>query len=149
MNLRSAFQIPEKSTLPPAVRDTTAGVEVFAGGGSPSAGAHAGVAATVAAAMMKAQVRLFMRGTSFTLRRAHCRHDGPAEDAPNTSLPSARMIFRAFAILEPSLAREAVTVTSSPIFKDFLVHPALISPFGLPSSMFQLLTLPLSSLTSI
>src|SRR5580658_10972614 len=72
-----------------------------------------------------------------------------AEDAPlKTFLPSSKATLLALTRFEPSLAREPLTETTSPIFKELRVQPDRIRPFGLPSSNSQLVTLPPSSLTS-
>src|SRR5580704_12168067 len=65
-----------------------------------------------------------------------------AEDAPpRTRLPSSKATLLALTKLEPSLAREPLTWTTSPTFKEFRVQPCRIKPFGLPSSNSQLVTL--------
>src|SRR5579862_655869 len=87
--------------------------------------------------------------------RSHVREEivhwvgPPSPDVPaKTFRPSASVTVRALAILDPSFAMAPVTVTTSPTFKECLVQPCLIKPFGLASSRFQLVTLPLSSFTS-
>ncbi|HYR88270.1 MAG TPA: hypothetical protein VE422_29595 [Terriglobia bacterium] len=73
----------------------------------------------------------------------------PEEPALNIRLPSAILTVLTFAMWEPSFAAEPFTITSSPAFRESLLHPFLIKRFGLPSSQAQLITLPLPSFTSM
>ena len=50
------------------------------------------------------------------------------------------MTTLAFAIFEPSLARDPSTVTCSPICKSLLVQPFRFKTFGLANSRFQFVT---------
>src|ERR1035438_4876971 len=47
----------------------------------------------------------------------------PADAPPNTRLPSSNATVFAFTRLAPSLARDPLTVTTSPSFKEFLLQP--------------------------
>src|SRR5215467_8597209 len=69
-------------------------------------------------------------------------------DPAKTLRPSASVTRRAFARLEPSFAKYPSTVTVSPALRESRFQPCRISTLGLPSSKFQLVTLPDSSLTS-
>jgi hypothetical protein len=55
----------------------------------------------------------------------------PPEDPANTRCPLASVTTRALAILVPFLAAEPSTVTSSPTFSEFLLHPLRRRTFGL------------------
>src|SRR5258708_14778454 len=72
----------------------------------------------------------------------------PPEDPPNTLRPSGSVTRRAFALLEPSLAREPSTVTWSPVLRESLLQPCFSRTGIAPSSKFQLVTLPSSPFTS-
>src|SRR5207247_9090697 len=60
----------------------------------------------------------------------------------NTLRPLASVSSRALAILEPSLAADPCTVTSSPTLSALLVQPFRCSAFGLASSIFQFVRAP-------
>ena len=67
----------------------------------------------------------------------------------NSFWPPVSVTERALPMLEPSFARLPSTVTSSPIFIELRDQPWRMSPFGLPISMPQFVTLPDSSFTSM
>src|SRR5262249_45238627 len=74
---------------------------------------------------------------------------GAVYDPAKTFFPSASVTLVAFARLEPSLAREPLTVTVSPIVIAFFVQPFLNKMAGAPSSISQLTIFPVASLASI
>src|SRR5262245_450018 len=77
-------------------------------------------------------------------------HCGPALEAAKRRWPvAASVTTRAFAMLGLSRARKPSTVTTSPMFIDFRVQPALMRAFGLPISIPQFVTVPASFLTSM
>src|SRR4029077_3174919 len=63
-----------------------------------------------------------------------------AKDPATIFRPSARVTALVLAILEPSLASTAETVTSVPTLRKSLVQPIRRSALGLASSRFQLVT---------
>src|SRR6185295_9636211 len=65
----------------------------------------------------------------------------PAEPA-NTLRPSGSVIRAAFAVFDPSLARNASTVMASPAFRDRLLHPSRMRPFGFDVSTIHSVVLP-------
>src|SRR2546427_1557538 len=81
--------------------------------------------------------------------RLYCGGTSPPDDPADTRRPSASVTTRALAIVERSFAIAPSTVTSSPIWRDLPVQPHWTSTLGLASSRLQLVTFPLSSLTSI
>src|ERR1700733_10820386 len=69
-------------------------------------------------------------GTGY-VERAYFVLGSSAEDAPpRTRLPSSKATLLAFTKFEPSLARDPLTWTTSPTFKEFRVQPCRIRPFG-------------------
>src|SRR3989442_11235323 len=71
----------------------------------------------------------------------------PAAPA-NTFRPSANVTFPPDALFEPSLARKPSTLITSPTFRTSLLMPRRASMPGGPPEKPQVVTLPLSSLTS-
>jgi hypothetical protein len=67
----------------------------------------------------------------------------------NTLRPSGSTTDRAFAMGAPDLAWIPSTVTVSPTFSAFLVHPFLESALTAASSTFQLTTVPFGCATSM
>src|SRR6185436_19414085 len=67
---------------------------------------------------------------------------GVPEEPANTERPSASVIRAALAVFEPSLARYASTVISSPGFSERLLQPSLIKPFGFDVSIIHCAVLP-------
>ena len=65
----------------------------------------------------------------------------------NTFLPDGKVTIRALAVLVPSLARRPWTITSSPTFRSFFLHPRRTSSMGAPVSNCQWST-PASVFTS-
>ena len=71
----------------------------------------------------------------------------PAEPV-NNSLPPANVTTFAFATCGSLRARQPFTVTASPAFSEFFVHPLRIRRFGVVSSKFQLAIVPSGSFAS-
>src|SRR5690349_4461779 len=113
-----------------------------------------------AAALMSAVRMLFLKGGTSekgrtgrpaltyradqTVRRSTSAYGVvPWLDAAKSRCPVAASVTeRALPVGLPSLAMLPSTVTVSPIFMVFRVHPWRIRPFGLPISIAQLVTLP-------
>ena len=74
---------------------------------------------------------------------------GVPEEPANTVRPSASVIRAALAVFEPSLARYASTVISSPGFRERLLQPSRIRPFGFDVSIIHCAVVPVGSLTSM
>jgi hypothetical protein len=62
----------------------------------------------------------------------------PPDTAERTVFPSRERMLVAFPWFAKSFERQPVTVTSSPVFSEYLVQPALSSALGLPNSKSQL-----------
>src|SRR5262245_26808653 len=141
-------QMPDRSGLPSAAFGT--GPSRF---GSPervfgtSADGWRGHCASVGAASASATVaanvfnELFMDRSSWIRALRYCVEPSPPDspDEPaNSFLPSASVTVLALPTCGWFLARYPVTVTTSPIFMEFRVHPRRMRPFGLASSKSQL-----------
>src|SRR5512138_2187840 len=79
---------------------------------------------------------------------AHGVPDGVPDEPANILRPSASVTVAAFAVFDPSLARNASTVISSPNFNDRLLQPSRIRPFGLDVSIIHSVVFPSASGTA-
>src|SRR5258705_3015109 len=81
-------------------------------------------------------------------RAAYRGGTSPPDDPAYKRRPSVRVTTRALATNDPSLAIAPSIVTASPMWTELALQPYWRRTLGLASSSFQLLGLPLSSLTS-
>jgi hypothetical protein len=72
---------------------------------------------------------------------AHGVPDGVPDEPAKTLRPSASVTVAALAVFEPSFARYASTVISSPKLSDRLLQPSRIRPFGFDVSIIHSLVL--------